>query len=176
GLIETNSHSWGSTRVLGLLALAAVSMVAFVILERRQKAPMLDLSLFRNPTFSGANAVMGLVGLAMFGIFFFNSLFLQNILHYGPIRTGATFLPMTVLIILVAPMAGRLSDKIGPRPLMTAGMVLLTTSLLLFGTLGTNSTFYDILPALVVGGIGMAITMAPTTSAAMGAVPVDKAG
>jgi len=176
GLIETNSHSWGSTRVLGLLALAAVSMVAFVILERRQKAPMLDLNLFRNPTFSGANAVMGLVGLAMFGIFFFNSLFLQNILHYGAIKTGATFLPMTVLIILVAPMAGRLSDKIGPRPLMTAGMVLLTTSLLLFGTLGTNSTFYDILPALVVGGIGMAITMAPTTSAAMGAVPVDKAG
>jgi EmrB/QacA subfamily drug resistance transporter len=176
GLIETNTHAWGSTRVLGLLALAVVSMIAFVLLELRQKSPMLDLNLFRNPTFSGANAVMGLVGLAMFGIFFFNSLFLQNILHYGAIKTGATFLPMTVLIILVAPVAGRLSDRIGPRPLMTAGMVMLTLSLLLFGTLGTDSTFWNIVPGLVAGGIGMAITMAPTTSAAMGAVPVDKAG
>jgi EmrB/QacA subfamily drug resistance transporter len=176
GLIETNTHAWGSTRVLGLLALAVVSMIAFVLLELRQKSPMLDLNLFRNPTFSGANAVMGLVGLAMFGIFFFNSLFLQNILHYGAIKTGATFLPMTVLIILVAPVAGRLSDRIGPRPLMTAGMVMLTVSLLLFGTLGTDSTFWNIVPGLVAGGIGMAITMAPTTSAAMGAVPVDKAG
>jgi predicted MFS family arabinose efflux permease len=82
---------------------------------------MLDLSLFRNPTFSGANATMGLVGLAMFGIFFYNSLFLQNILRYSAIETGATFLPLTLLIMLVAPAAGRLSDRIGPRWLMGRG-------------------------------------------------------
>ena len=82
-----------------MLGLAAVSLVAFVLLESRQRLPMLDLSLFRNRTFAGANAVMGLVGLAMFGIFFYNSLFLQNVLHYGAIKTGAVFLPMTVLIM-----------------------------------------------------------------------------
>ena len=86
---------------------------------------------------------MVLVGLAMFGIFFYNSLFLQNVLGYSAIETGATFLPMTVLIILVAPIAGRFSDRIGPRWLMGAGMTLLTVSLLLFGTLDENSTFWN---------------------------------
>lgn len=176
GLIETNTHAWGSARVLGLLAIAAVSLTAFVVIEMRGRVPMLDLSLFRNPTFSGANTVMGLVGLAMFGIFFFNSLYLQNVLGYSAIKTGATFLPMTLLIILVAPMAGRISDRIGPRWPMGAGMALLTGSLLLFGTLDEHSTFWNILPGLLIGGLGMAITMAPTTAAAMSSVPVDKAG
>jgi EmrB/QacA subfamily drug resistance transporter len=175
-LIETNTHSWGSTWVLSLFALALISLVAFVMLELRQRVPMLDLSLFRNPTFSGANTVMGLVGLAMFGIFFYNSLFLQNVLGYGPIKTGATFLPLTGLIMLVAPIAGRFTDVIGPRWLIAAGMTLLTGSLLLFATLDESSSFWNILPGLVVGGLGMAITMAPTTTAAMSSVPVDKAG
>jgi EmrB/QacA subfamily drug resistance transporter len=175
-LIETNTHSWGSTRVLSLFALAAVSLAAFVLLEMRQRVPMLDLSLFRNPTFSGANTVMGVVGLAMFGIFFYNSLYLQNVLGYSAIETGATFLPLTVLIILVAPIAGRFTDLIGPRWLVAAGLTLLTGSLLLFATLDEGSTFWNILPGLLVGGLGMGITMAPTTTAAMSSVPVDKAG
>jgi EmrB/QacA subfamily drug resistance transporter len=175
-LIETNTHAWGSSRVLSLLAVAGLALATFVALELRQRVPMLDLSLFRNPTFSGANATMALVGLAMFGIFFYNSLFLQNILHYSAIKTGATFLPMTVLIILVAPAAGKVSDRVGPRWLMGAGMTLLTGSLLLFGTLDADSSFWNIVPGLLLGGFGMAITMAPTTAAAMGSVPVDKAG
>ena len=176
GLIETNTHAWGSTRVLTLFAIAAVSLTAFVLLELHQRLPMLDLSLFKNATFSGANTVMFLIGLAMFGIFFYNSLFLQNILHYGAIKTGATFLPMTVLVILIAPLAGKLSDRIGPRWLMGAGMVFLTGSLLLFATLDAASSWWAILPGLLVGGVGMAITMAPTTAAAMSSVPVDQAG
>src|SRR4029453_18441312 len=117
-----------------------------------------------------------MVGLAMLGIFFYNSLFLQRVLGYGAIKTGATFLPMTVLIIFVAPVAGKLADRIGPRWLMGAGMVLLSVALLLFATLTAASSWWNILPGLIVGGVGMAITMAPTTAAAMGAVPVDKAG
>jgi EmrB/QacA subfamily drug resistance transporter len=176
GLIETNDHAWGSARVLTLFAIAAVALAVFVVLELRQRIPMLDLSLFANRTFSGANSVMFLVGLAMFGIFFYNSLFLQRVLHYDAIKTGATFLPMTLLIILVAPAAGRVTDRIGPRWLMGAGMVLLTGSLLLFATLDASSSWWNILPGLVVGGLGMAIVMAPTTTAAMASVPVDKAG
>jgi len=175
-LIETNDHAWGSTRVLTLFAIALLALAIFVLLELRQRIPMLDLSLFRDPAFSGANTVMFLVGLAMFGIFFYNSLFLQRVLGYGAIKTGATFLPMTVLIILVAPAAGKISDRIGPRWLMGAGMTLLTGSLLLFGTLDAQSSWWDIVPGLLVGGVGMAITMAPTTAAAMASVPVDKAG
>src|SRR5262249_17570807 len=134
-LIETNTNAWGSARVITLLAVAAAALTAFVVLEQRQRLPMLDLSLFPSASFSAAHVVMGLVGVAMFGVFFFNSLYLQNVLGYSAIQTGATFLPMTVLIILVAPAAGRLTDRIGPRWLMTAGMTLLTGSLLLFATL-----------------------------------------
>src|SRR3989442_12507172 len=176
GLIETNNHAWGSTRVLTLFGIAVVALTLFIVLELRQRIPMLDLSLFRDRTFSGANTVMFLVGLAMFGIFFYNSLFLQRVLHYGAIKTGASFLPMTVLIMFVAPAAGKFSDRIGPRWLMGAGMTLLTGSLLLFGTLDAGSSWWNIVPGLLVGGFGMAITMAPTTAAAMASVPVDNAG
>jgi EmrB/QacA subfamily drug resistance transporter len=175
-LIETNTYAWTSTRVLSLFGLAAVSLAAFVVLELRQRIPMLDLSLFRNRTFSGANATMGLVGLAMFGIFFYNSIFFQNVLGYSAIQTGAAFLPMTLLIMFVAPAAGKVSDRIGPRWMMGAGMTLLACSLLLFATLDQSSTFWQILPGLLVGGFGMAITMAPTTAAAMSSVPINKAG
>jgi EmrB/QacA subfamily drug resistance transporter len=175
-LIEANTYGWTSPRILVLFAIAAVTLIAFVLLELHQRVPMLDLSLFKNATFAGANAAMGLVALAMFGIFFFNSLFLQHILGYSPIQTGALFLPMTLLIILIAPQAGRLSDKVGSRWLVGAGMGLVTASLILFGMLDQGSDFWDILPGLIVGGLGMSLTMAPTTAAALSAVPTDKAG
>jgi EmrB/QacA subfamily drug resistance transporter len=176
GLIEANSYGWTSGRILGSFAVAVVALGAFVLLELRQRVPMLDLSLFRNRTFAGANTVMLLVALAMFGMFFFNSLYLQRILHYSAIETGATFLPMTVLIVLLAPAAGKFSDRIGSRWLMGVGLVALSASLLSFSTLGVDSTFWDVLPGLILGGVGMSLAMTPTTAAAMGSVPVDKAG
>src|SRR5438132_8328619 len=98
GLIETNTHAWTSTRVLILFAIAVVALVVFVLLEHHQRLPMLDLSLFRNPTFAGANAAMLLVGLAMFGIFFYNSLLLKGVLGYSATETGETSLPIHALI------------------------------------------------------------------------------
>jgi EmrB/QacA subfamily drug resistance transporter len=176
GLIEANELGWTSPRILSLFAVAAIGIALFVGLELRQRSPMLDLSLFKNGTFAGANSVMLLVGLAMFGVFFYNSLFIQNILGYSAVQTGATFLPMTVLIILVAPIAGKYSDRVGSRWLMGGGMVLLAASLFIFSRLDASSDFWDILPGLLIGGLGMAIVMTPTTSAAMGSVPIDKAG
>src|SRR5206468_4102311 len=155
---------------------AGVFFVAFVLLEQHQRLPMLDLSLFKNPTFSSANAVMFLIGLAMFGTFFFVSLYVQNVLRYSPIQAGATFLPMTLMIILVAPFAGRISDKLGPKVMMVPGLALVTISLALFSIQDASSTFWTLLPALVLGGVAMAMSMAPITSTAMQAVPVDKAG
>jgi EmrB/QacA subfamily drug resistance transporter len=176
GLIEANTYGWTSGRILGLFALAVVGLAVFVVLELRQRAPMLDLSLFKNSTFAGANAVMMLVGLAMFGVFFFISLFVQNILGYSAIQAGASFLPMTVLIILIAPAAGKFSDRVGSRWLMGGGMILLSVSLFLFSRLDAASDFWNILPGLIVGGFGMGLVMTPTTAAAMGSVAVDKAG
>ena len=175
-LIEGNNYGWSSARILGSIAIGAVALGVFVLLEMHQRVPMLDLSLFKNSTFAGANVTMLLVALAMFGVFFFNSLFLGQILGYSPIQTGATFLPMTVLIVFVAPLAGRFSDKIGSRWLMGAGLVLLAGSLLSFSTLDASAGFWDIVPGLVLGGFGMSLAMTPTTAAAMSSVPVDKAG
>src|SRR5947209_9635466 len=174
--IEANSYGWGSGRILGAFAIAAVSLVSFVLLERHQRIPMLDLSLFRNRTFSGANTAMLFVGLAMFGTFFYVSLYMQNVLHYSPVETGASFLPMTCLIIVLAPRAGKLSDRYGSRWLVGGGMALLAVMLFYYSTLGLHESFWAILPGLLIGGFGMGLTMTPTTAAAMSAVAVDKAG
>jgi MFS family permease len=137
---------------------------------------MLDLSLFHSRTFTGANTAMLFVGLAMFGTFFYVSLYMQNVLAYSPVQAGASFLPMTILIILIAPRAGKLSDRVGSRWLVGGGMTLLTLMLLYYSTLGAAESFWALLPGLLLGGIGMGSTMTPVTAAAMGSVPVDKAG
>jgi EmrB/QacA subfamily drug resistance transporter len=176
GLIEANSYGWGSARIVGSFALAVVALGSFVLLELRQRAPMLPLQLFRNLTYTGANLVILLVALAMFGVFFFVSLYMQNILGYSAVQAGAAFLPMTLLIILVAPIAGKTSDRIGSRGLMTAGMLLIAVQLLYFSQLGAHESFWALLPALLVGGLGMSLTMTPSAAAATRSVPVDKAG
>ncbi len=175
-LIEANSHGWTSPLILGLFAVFLVAGTAFVILELHQRVPMFDMTLFRNPTFAGANTVALLVSLAMFGVFFFISLFMQNVLGYSAVRAGAAFLPMTILIILVAPIAGKASDRLGSRWLMTGGMTLVAGSLLVFAQLQPGSSYVSLLPGMLLGGFGMAITMTPMTAAALSSVPVDKAG
>jgi EmrB/QacA subfamily drug resistance transporter len=176
GLIEANTYGWTSARILGSFAVAAVSLAAFLLIERRRRAPMLDLTLFRSGTYAGANLAMLLVALAMFGVFFFVSLYMQNVLGYSAVQAGAAFLPMTLLIILVAPVAGKLSDRHGSRWLMSGGMVLLGIQLLYFSQLGPDAGFWDLLPAFLVGGLGMSLSMTPTAAAATRAVPVEKSG
>jgi EmrB/QacA subfamily drug resistance transporter len=176
GLIEASNYGWTSPTILGLFGAAAAGLALFVWIERHRRAPMLDLTLFRSRTFAGANLVALLITLAMFGVFFFMSLYVQQILGYSPVQAGAIFLPMTVLIILIAPPAGKLSDRLGSRWLMAGGLTAVGISLLLFSRLGTEADFWDLLPGLVIGGAGMALVMTPMSAAAMGSVPVAKAG
>ena len=175
-LIEANTYGWTSPRILGAFAVAGMSILAFILLERYQRAPMLPLELFRSRTYAGANMVMLLVALAMFGVFFFLSLYMQNVLGYSAVQTGAAFLPMTILIILIAPVAGKTSDRFGSRGLMTTGMILIAVQLLYFSRLGVEASFWSLLPAFLVGGVGMALTMTPSAAAATRSVSVDKAG
>ena len=175
-LIEANSYGWTSGRIVLAFVVAAASMAAFLLLEAHQRLPMLELGLFRNRGFAGANTVMLLVGLAMFGVFFYISLYLQQVLGYSPTQAGASFLPWTLLIIFIAPLAGRFSDRIGPRPLVTTGLLLLAGSLVCFALLGVHESFWALLPGMLLGGVGMSLAMAPTTAAAMSSVRPDKAG
>jgi EmrB/QacA subfamily drug resistance transporter len=176
GLIEANSYGWTSGRILGAFAVAAVSLTAFVLLELHQRIPMMDMSLFKNGTFAGANLAMLLVALSMFGVFFFVSLYMQNILGFSAVEAGAAFLPMTLLIVIVAPIAGRLSDRFGSRWLITTGLSLLSIQLFYYSTLGTDARFWDLLPGLITGGFGMSLAMTPTAAAVIRAVPTPKAG
>jgi predicted MFS family arabinose efflux permease len=176
GLIEANNFGWTSGRILGSFAAAAVLLTAFVLVELHQRLPMMDLSLFKNGTFAGANLAMLLVALSMFGVFFFVSLYMQNILGFSAVQAGAAFLPMTLLVMIVAPVAGRLSDRFGSRWLITTGLSLLSIQLFYYSTLGTVANFWNLLPGMIVGGFGMSLAMTPTAAAVLRAVPTAKAG
>jgi EmrB/QacA subfamily drug resistance transporter len=175
-LIEANNHGWTSGRIVGAFAVAAVMLVGFVLLELRQRLPLLDLSLFKNGTFAGANSVLLLVTLAMFGVFFFVSLYMQNVLGYSAVQAGAAFLPLTLLVVLTAPLTGRISDRLGSRALMASGMTLVGVQLLYFSTLGVHESYWALVPGMVLGGIGIPSVMTPGSAAALSGVPVDKAG
>jgi EmrB/QacA subfamily drug resistance transporter len=176
GLIEANTYGWTSARIVGSFVVAAVALTAFVLFELHQRIPMMDLTLFKNGTFTGANIAMLLVALSMFGVFFFVSLYMQNILGFSAVQTGAAFLPMTLLVMFVAPVAGKLSDRFGSRWLITTGLTLLAVQLFYYSTLGREESFWNLLPGLLIGGFGMSLAMTPTAAAVLRAVPTDMSG
>jgi EmrB/QacA subfamily drug resistance transporter len=175
-LIEGHSYGWTSGRILGLFAVAAVALAGFVLLELHQRLPMLDLTLFRSGTFAGANLVAILVTLAMFGIFVFFPIYMQTLRGWSPTQAGAALLPWTLMIVVLAPIAGRLSDRVGSRWLMAGGMAVVSLCCLELSTVSLHSSFWHMLPGFILGGIGMSFVMTPMSAAAMGAVSVDKAG
>jgi EmrB/QacA subfamily drug resistance transporter len=176
GLIEANALGWGSPRIIGSFVIAGVMLAAFIALERHQRLPMLDLTLFSDATFAGANTVMLLSSLAMFGVFFYVTLYMQQVMGLSPVRAGILFLPMTAIIITLAPRAGHLADRIGSRLLVGTGQTLVALSLFLYSRLTAESSIAYLLLPMVVSGAGMAITMTPATAAALSAVSHDKAG
>jgi len=175
-LVEGNSWHWGSARVISLFAVAVVALGAFVLIERRAKAPIVNFAFVRSRTFVGANVVAFLISFAMFAQFFFLTLYLQNILHYSPLQTGVRFLPATVLIIIMGPLAGRLTDRVGPRPLMTLGLVVVAAALGIQSRLTVHTGYSLLFPGFVLMGLGMGLVMSPMSTAAMNSVDRTKAG
>jgi EmrB/QacA subfamily drug resistance transporter len=175
-LVEGNSWGWGSPTTVGLLLTAAVALPAFVGVERRVKAPMVQFELLSDRNFLGAVVVALIITFAMLGVFFFLALYMQNILGYSPLEAGIRFLPSTLMIVTVAPISGRLADRFGPRWLIACGLLLVAASLFVFSQIAVDSDYLDLLPGFMLLGIGIAMTMSPMTSAAMNAVPVQKAG
>jgi len=175
-LVEGNTWGWGSARVIVLLAVAAIALTSFVPLERRVKAPMVDFAFFRSRSFLGTNLVGFIVSFAMLAQFFFLALYMQNVLHYTPLQTGLRFLPSTLVIIVMGPVAGRLTDRIGPRPLMTGGLLIVAVALFIQSRLTVHTGYGLLLPGFVLMGAGMGLVMSPMSTAAMNAVDRTKAG
>lgn len=174
--VQSNSWHWTSARVLGLFALAIVGTAAFVVIELRVRVPMLDFSFFRSATSAGSNIVAFLITFAMFAQFFFLTLYMQNVLHYSPLQTGLRFLPATVMIIAVGPLAGRLTDRIGPRPLMVLGLLTVAAALGVQSRITLHTGYSLLAPGFVLMGMGMGLVMSPMSTAAMNAVHRTKAG
>ena len=175
-LVEGNQWGWGSSEIMTLLGTAAIGLVAFAMLEPRVRTPMVDFAFFRSRTFLGANMVAFVVTFAMLAMFFFTALYMQNFLGYSALEAGLRFLPATVVIIVAAPLAGRLSDRIGPRRPMTAGLLVVATALFVQTHISVDSGYGLLLPAFILMGIGMGFVMSPMSTAAMNAVSSDKAG
>ena len=175
--IEGNRYGWTSPLILGLFAASVVLFILFVLWEQRTAEPMVDLSLFRIRNFSIGNLIAMIVSFGMLGIFFPMTLFLQEVLGFTPIKAGATMIPMSLMILLIAPIAGRLTDRVGPRWILFAGTGLMAIGIQwIIQQVSVDATALSFTPALMLTGLGMGFTFSPMTAAAMRDVPRRVAG
>src|SRR5690242_9442682 len=175
-LVEGNSWGWGSARVITLLAVAVIGLVSFVLIERHVKAPMVNFSFFSSRTFLGSNVVGFFISFAMLAQFFFLALYMQNILGYSPLQAGIRFLPSTLILVVLGPLAGRLTDRVGPRPLMAAGLLIVSAAVFVQSGITVHTSCLRLLPGFVLMGIGIGLVMSPMSTAAMNSVDRTKAG
>jgi EmrB/QacA subfamily drug resistance transporter len=177
GLIEANQKGWGDPLIVGSLVAGGLLLAGFLAWERQAVHAMMPLRFFRIPAFSAGNLVAFSVSLGMFASFFFLSLYMQLIHGYSAFQAGVRFLPMTVMIILTAPAAGRFAQKHGSRAPMTYGLLLAGGGLVLLGIwLDVDTSYALMFPVFMAMGHGMGATMAPMTAAVMNAVGHERAG
>lgn len=176
GLIEANQYGWSDPLIIGALTLAVVCLVAFLVWESRSPHAMMPLTFFRIPAFSAGNLVAFSVSLGMFSIFLFVSIYMQSIRNYSAFASGLRFLPMTLMIVITAPNAGRVAQKIGSRAPMTYGLLLTGAGLLAMTFVQIDTPFWILGIIFAIMGHGMGATMAPMTAAVMGAVGPQRAG
>jgi EmrB/QacA subfamily drug resistance transporter len=176
-LVDANSAGWGSARTIGLLALAAALLIGFVVTERRAVAPLVPFQIFRLRTLTGANVVGVLVGASLFSMFFFISLYMQQVLGYSAIKAGLSYLPLAVSIIVAAGIASQLVTKVGFKNVLAAGMVLIAAGLIWFSQVSVDGSFTtDILGPSLLAAFGLGFAFVPVTIAAVSGVPDHEAG
>jgi EmrB/QacA subfamily drug resistance transporter len=175
-VIEGSRIGWRSPLIVTLFVVAAVTLAAFVVTELRAPFPMLSLDLFRSRVFSACNAISFLNGFSLIGAFFFFSLFLQQVQGNDPLGAGVRMLPVVVALTVCAPLAGYLAPRVGPRPLVSAGMAVTGFALLAFVLVGADTGFGAWWPIPLAVGVGVGLSMTPITAAALDSLPAPRAG
>jgi EmrB/QacA subfamily drug resistance transporter len=176
GLIESTTHGWGSTTVVGSLAASAVLLAAFVAVELLQRAPMFDFALLRKPTFVGGLTSAFAISAGLFALLTYLVLYLQNVLGYSAVETGVRLLALTGAIFVTAGIAGRLSAHVPTRLLIGPGFVLIGVGLLLMRGLTPGSDWTHLLPGMILAGFGAGLVNVPLASTAVGVVEPARAG
>jgi EmrB/QacA subfamily drug resistance transporter len=176
-LIEGPTRGWSSPLIVVAFVLAVVAAPAFFVVERRSASPMLPLDLFRSRQFSGANAVTFVVYGALGGALFLLPVELQLVAHYTPLDSGLALLPVTLIMLVFSARSGQLSARIGPRLQMSVGPLLAGGGVALLARATDPGSYWSqVFPAVLVFGAGLAFTVAPLTSTAMGAAPAEHSG
>jgi EmrB/QacA subfamily drug resistance transporter len=176
GLIRGNPDGWSSAKVLIALIGGGALLLAFVAIERVRAQPMLDLGLLRRPAALGASLAAIALSASLFSMLLYITLYLQNVLGYSPMQAGLRFLPLTLLVLFVAPPAGRLSERLPVRWLLGVGLTLVAGGLALMTLVTPSSGWTALLAGFIVAGAGSGLTNPPLASAALGTVPPEKAG
>ena len=176
-LVRTTSVGWSSPEVLGPLAAGLVLLVAFTLYERRAPEPMLPLRLFRNRGFTASNVASMLMSFGMFGSIFLLAQFLQIVQHYSPLAAGVRTLPWTAMPMLVAPIGGLITQRLGGRPVLATGLALQALGLAWLAVVASPTVSYGALvPAFLLNGVGMALFFAPMASTVLGTVKPEEEG
>jgi EmrB/QacA subfamily drug resistance transporter len=175
-LIRGNDDGWGSAKIIALLIAAGALLAVFVAVELRSEQPMLDLTLFRVPTFTGAQIVAFSIHASMFSMFLYIVLYMQNVLGYSPLETGVRFLPISLLSFLAAPIAGKLAERYPVRIFLGTGLALVGIALLLMSGIDPGDDWTTLLAGFIVGGIGIGFVNPPLATAAIGVVEPRKSG
>jgi EmrB/QacA subfamily drug resistance transporter len=176
-LTRASQHGWATATTAGLLAASAALIGSFIAVELRSPAPLLPLQIFRLRTLSGSNAAAFFSGAAIFSQFFLLTLYMQQVLHYSALQTGAAYITFTLTIIVFSGVSQAVVTRIGIRPVLPVGLAVATVGLLLYTRLPvTGHYFWDLFPAFLIGGIGMAFAFVPMSIGALAGVSKRDAG
>ncbi len=177
-LVNANKVGWGSTETIGLGLAAVVLLAIFVAIERRHTQPLVPFSIFRLQTLRGSNVVGLLIGMSLFSMFFFISLYLQQVLHYDALKAGLAYLPLALLIIVSAGAASQLVTRVGFKPTLIAGLLLITAGLLWFSRVSAPGGSYvgDVLFPSMLAAVGLGFSFVPVTIGAVAGIKDDDAG
>jgi EmrB/QacA subfamily drug resistance transporter len=176
GLLRGNDDGWTSTPIVALFAAAAAMLVAFVLIEQRVSEPMLPLSLFRSPAFTGVQLAAFAVSASLFALFLYLTLYLQNYLGYSPLQAGLRYLPITLVPFFVAPLAVALMARMQARVLMAIGLTGVGGGLLLMSGLSSSSGWTALLPGFLLAGVGIGLLNPVIADVAVSVVPKERSG